>query len=98
MQQSFPHAIMCITEQMNFKSLLDSIKKGKQNGQLDVVIYNNCAQRYKATQCAIDFTEEIEPCLNEEEKERKDFFINLTKSSFDTVCMDDGKRIERELQ
>lgn len=96
LRQSLSDALTCIAEEVNFKTMLDDIEKGKQKGNVDVVINKYCTQREKINQCVLDFTESFEPCLDEEEKDHKDFYVNMTHSALNTICSDDGKRIERE--
>lgn len=95
-QQAAQNAVTCITNLVDFSTLQDEIEKAKPEGNVDTVFNKYCDQRGKAIQCVENFTQSIEPCLTDEEKDQKVVFVNITKSLLEFICHENGNQIARE--
>jgi hypothetical protein len=91
--QAANKAITCITNLINFTTIYDEVEAAKPTGNVDAVFNKYCDQRGKAIQCVEDFTNSIEPCLNDEEKAQKVVFVNITKSLLEFICHENGNQI-----
>lgn len=83
----------CIQKLVNFTTLPDEIEKAKPNGNLDTVFNKYCDKRNEAIKCVDSFTKSLDPCLNQEEKDQKVVFVNITKSLLEFVCHENGNQI-----
>lgn len=83
----------CIQNIVNFTTIGDEIEAAKPNGNLDMVFNKYCNRRDEAIKCVEDFTESLDPCLTEEEKNQKIVFVNITKSLLEFTCHENGNQI-----
>jgi Protein of unknown function (DUF1397) len=83
----------CIQNIVNISALPDEIEKAKPNGNLDTVFNKYCDKRNQAIECVEQFTDSLDPCLNEEEKQQKQIFSNITKRLLEFVCHENGNQI-----
>lgn len=83
----------CIQEIIDFSKINDEIEAAKPFGNLDTVFNKYCARRDEGIKCVEDFTNSIEPCLSDEEKDQKVVMVNMTKSLLEFVCHENGNQI-----
>lgn len=91
--QAAQNALTCITNLIDFSTIQEEIEKAKPEGNVDTVFNKYCDQRGKAIQCVENFTQAIEPCLTDEEKDQKVVFVNITKSLLEFICHENGNQI-----
>lgn len=83
----------CINGIVNFTAIGDEIEAAKPNGSLDTVFNKYCNRRNEAIKCVEEFTESLDPCLTEEEKNQKIVYVNITKSLLEFTCHENGNQI-----
>lgn len=83
----------CAQRLVNFTALPDEIEKAKPNGNLDTVFNKYCNKRNDAIECVETFTNSLDPCLTQEERDQKVVIVNITKSLLEFVCHENGNQI-----
>ncbi|XP_067204537.1 27 kDa glycoprotein-like isoform X1 [Linepithema humile] len=92
-QQAQVNASQCIQSLVNITELQAEMEKYKPTGDLDIVFKNYCNKRSTLRACVSDFTDKIEHCLDEKEKENKKIVLNITDSLLEFICYKEGDRI-----
>jgi hypothetical protein len=95
-QQATTTLMECAQQLVNFTALPDEIEKAKPNGNLDTVFNKYCNKRNDAIDCVKTFTESLDPCLTQEERDQKRVIVNITTSLLEFVCHENGNQIARE--
>lgn len=83
----------CINGIVDFSKIGDEIEVAKPNGNLDAVFTKYCNRRSEAIKCVEDFTESLDPCLTDDEKDQKIIYVNITKSLLEFTCHENGTQI-----
>lgn len=83
----------CIQDIIDFSKINDEIEAAKPFGNLDTVFNKYCARRDEAIKCVEEFTNSIDPCLSNEEKDQKIVMVNMTKSLLEFICHENGNQI-----
>ncbi|XP_059611154.1 27 kDa hemolymph protein-like [Phlebotomus argentipes] len=83
----------CMTTLFNFSSLTEEIEKAQPNGELDTVFNKYCRKRHVASECFMNFSKVLEPCLTNEEISHKEVYTNISNSLLGFVCHKDGDQI-----
>uniref|UniRef100_A0A6B2E693 Putative conserved secreted protein n=1 Tax=Phlebotomus kandelakii TaxID=1109342 RepID=A0A6B2E693_9DIPT len=92
-EESTGQLMECLTGLFNFSTLSEEIEKAQPNGELDTVFNKYCRRRHDATDCIMNFTRMLEPCLTPEEISHKEVYTNISKSLLGFVCHKDGDQI-----
>lgn len=85
----------CLQSLINITELQAEMEKYKPTGDLDIVFKNYCGKRHVLRACVNNFTQTVEQCLDEKEKENKKIVMNITDSLLEFVCYKEGDRIAR---
>ncbi|XP_066596293.1 27 kDa hemolymph protein-like [Prorops nasuta] len=83
----------CVRSLINVTELQDEMEKAKPTGELDTVFKKYCQKAPILKGCVTNFTNEIDACLEEKEKETKRIIWNVTESLLEFVCFKEGDRI-----
>lgn len=83
----------CIQSIVNFTKLQAEMEEKKPTGDLDIVFKNYCDKSPILKACITNFTDKIEHCLDEKEKESKKIILNVTDSLLEFTCYKEGDRI-----
>ncbi|EZA59545.1 hypothetical protein DMN91_010702 [Ooceraea biroi] len=83
----------CIRTLINITELEAEMEKYKPTGDLDIVFKNYCDKRTTLRACVYNFTNTMEHCLDEREKENKKIVMNITDSLLEFACFKQGDRI-----
>lgn len=83
----------CTEGLVDVGQLQDEIKEAEPKGELDTVFNKYCRKRDTATGCVETFTKLLEPCLQPNEIESKQTFVNMVKKFLNFVCYKDGDHI-----
>lgn len=92
-EEAFTGIIECGQEIINFENLQKEIDEASPKGELESVFNEYCKKRPDALDCVGNFTEKIEVCLNEDEKDIKNTAMKITTSLLDFVCYKGGNQI-----
>jgi len=85
----------CFQSLINITELKAEMDKYKPTGDLDIVFKNYCNKRSTLRNCVNNFTETLEHCLDEKERENKKIVMNITDSLLEFICYKEGDRIAR---
>lgn len=85
----------CLQSLINITELQAEMEKYKPTGDLDIVFKNYCNKRSNLRACVNNFTQTVEQCLDEKEKENKKIVLNITDSLLEFICYKEGDRIAR---
>lgn len=94
-QQAQVDMTQCLQSLVNITELQAEMEKYKPTGDLDIVFKNYCNKRSTLKACVSNFTDKIEQCLDEEERENKKIILNITDSLLEFICFKEGDRIAR---
>ncbi|XP_018394256.1 PREDICTED: 27 kDa glycoprotein-like [Cyphomyrmex costatus] len=83
----------CVQSLINITALTAEMEKYKPTGDLDIVFKNYCNKRNTLRACVSNFTNTLEHCLGEKEKENKKIVLNITDSLLEFICYKEGDRI-----
>lgn len=83
----------CTSGLVDVEQLQQEIKDAEPRGELDTVFNKYCRKRDTATGCMETFTKLLEPCLQPNEIEGKQTFVNMFKKFLNFVCYKDGDHI-----
>lgn len=83
----------CVTGLVNVTALQQEIEQAQPNGELDTVFNKYCRKRNTAIDCMKNFTEAIDPCLEEDERKGKTTLVNIFTNLLNFVCHKDGDQI-----
>jgi hypothetical protein len=85
--------VECLKELIDFETLNEEIDKAMPTGDLDTVFNKYCRKRNTALECVKNFTNSVEPCLEEEERKQKTVFFGIFEKLLEFVCHKDGDQI-----
>lgn len=85
--------VQCLQSLINITELQAEMEKYKPTGDLDIVFKNYCNKRNILRACVNNFTDTVEHCLDEKERENKKIVLNITDSLLEFVCYKEGDRI-----
>lgn len=94
-QRAQTEMAQCLQSLINITELQAEMEKYKPTGDLDIVFKNYCGKRYALRGCVNNFTQTVEQCLDEKEKENKKIVMNITDSLLEFICYKEGDRIAR---
>ncbi|KAL0121920.1 hypothetical protein PUN28_007011 [Cardiocondyla obscurior] len=83
----------CLQSLINITELQAEMEKYKPTGDLDIVFKNYCNKRSTLRACVSNFTDTLEQCLDEKERENKKIVLNITDSLLEFICYKEGDRI-----
>uniref|UniRef100_A0A182MWE9 Protein TsetseEP domain-containing protein n=1 Tax=Anopheles culicifacies TaxID=139723 RepID=A0A182MWE9_9DIPT len=83
----------CMKDLVDFSDLQEEIKKAKPTGDLDTVFNKYCRRRSAAIECIDTFSNKIDVCLENEEKDSKVVAVNIVHGLLNFVCHKDGDQI-----
>lgn len=83
----------CLQGLLDFSDLQNEIKKAKPTGDLDTVFNKYCRRRSTAIECINTFSNDVDVCLEEEERESKKVLVNIIQGLLNFVCHKDGDQI-----
>lgn len=83
----------CTSGLVDVEQLQNEIKEAEPKGELDTVFNKYCRKRDTATGCLETFTKLLEPCLQPNEIDGKQTFVNMFKKFLNFVCYKDGDHI-----
>lgn len=83
----------CTSGLVDVEQLQKEIHDAEPRGELDTVFNKYCRKRDTATGCMETFTALLEPCLQPNEIEAKQTFVNMFKKFLNFVCYKDGDHI-----
>ncbi|XP_049291599.1 27 kDa glycoprotein-like [Anopheles funestus] len=83
----------CMKDLVDFSDLQEEIKKAKPTGDLDTVFNKYCRRRSAAIECIDTFSNKIDVCLENDEKESKVVAVNIVHGLLNFVCHKDGDQI-----
>lgn len=86
----------CVRSLVNITELQAEMEKYKPTGDLDIVFKNYCNKRSILRACVHNFTNTVEHCLDEKERENKKIVMNITDSLLEFICFKQGDRIARK--
>lgn len=85
--------VHCVQSLINIQELQAEMEKYKPTGDLDIVFKSYCNKRNILRACVNNFTDTINHCLDEKEKENKNIVLNITDSLLEFICFKEGDRI-----
>ncbi|KMQ97649.1 interferon-related developmental regulator 1-like protein [Lasius niger] len=85
--------VHCLQSLINITELQAEMEKYKPTGDLDIVFKNYCNKRSILRACVNNFTNTVEHCLDEKERENKKIVLNITDSLLEFICYKEGDRI-----
>lgn len=83
----------CMKDLVDFSDLQEEIKKAKPTGDLDTVFNKYCRRRSAAIECIDTFSNKVDVCLENDEKESKVVAVNIVHGLLNFVCHKDGDQI-----
>lgn len=83
----------CTSGLVDVDQLQKEIHDAEPRGELDTVFNKYCRKRDIATGCLENFTKLLEPCLQSNERDGKETFLNMFKRILNFVCHRDGDHI-----
>lgn len=83
----------CIQNLVNVTQLQKEIEEATPIGELDTVFNKYCKKRELAIACVNKFTDTLEPCLEQQERENKKIIVDIFTSLLNFVCHKDGDQI-----
>lgn len=83
----------CVSDLVDFEKLQEEIEQAQPNGELDTVFNKYCRKRTIAIDCMKNLTTAAEPCLDAEERQHKQTFVNIFTNLLNFVCHKDGDQI-----
>ncbi|XP_075154735.1 27 kDa hemolymph protein [Haematobia irritans] len=83
----------CLNGIINFTAIQQEIAVASPNGDLDSVFNKYCAKKPEAVACVEKFSDNLTPCLDEEERESQIVAMRIVKSLLNFVCHKDGDQI-----
>lgn len=83
----------CLQSLINITELQAEMERYKPTGDLDIVFKNYCNKRSTLRACVSNFTQTVELCLDEKERENKKIVMNITDSLLEFICYKEGDRI-----
>ncbi|XP_014211655.1 27 kDa hemolymph protein-like [Copidosoma floridanum] len=83
----------CMKGLVNVTQLKDEMDKARPTGDLDEVFKKYCEKKPVFKKCLLDFTAAVEPCLDMDEREKKQIVHNITEKILNFVCFKEGNRI-----
>ncbi|XP_029178791.1 interferon-related developmental regulator 1-like [Nylanderia fulva] len=92
-QQAQTDMLHCVESLINVTELRAEMEKYKPTGDLDIVFKNYCNKRSTLRACVTNFTNTMEHCLDDKERENKKIVLNITDSLLEFVCYKEGDRI-----
>lgn len=92
-QRANADMVNCLQSLINITELQAEMEKYKPTGDLDIVFKNYCNKRSILRDCVTNFTNTIEHCLDDKEKENKKIVLNITDSLLEFICYKEGDRI-----
>lgn len=92
-QQAQLNMVQCFQSLINITELQAEMEKYKPTGDLDIVFKNYCNKRSILRACVNNFTDTVEHCLDEKERENKKIVLNITDSLLEFICYKEGDRI-----
>lgn len=95
-EQAQLNMVQCLQSLINITELQAEMEKYKPTGDLDIVFKNYCDKRSNLRACVNNFTNTVEHCLDEKERENKKIVLNITDSLLQFICYKEGDRIARK--
>ncbi|EFN65230.1 Interferon-related developmental regulator 1 [Camponotus floridanus] len=92
-EQAQVEMVQCLQSLINITELQAEMEKYKPTGDLDIVFKNYCNKRNILRACVNNFTNTVEHCLDEKERENKKIVLNITDSLLEFICYKEGDRI-----
>ena len=83
----------CIEGHFNFTQIEAELSEKRKSGSMDDVFAKYCAKRSIIEGCVKNFTDAVEPCLENVEKSSLNLLLNVTDNLVDFGCYKDGDRI-----
>ncbi|XP_053687477.1 27 kDa hemolymph protein-like [Sabethes cyaneus] len=83
----------CLKDLIDFSDLQQEIKLAKPTGDLDTVFNKYCRRRSTAIECINTFSNDIDVCLEDDERENKRVLVNIVHGLLNFVCHKDGDQI-----
>jgi len=85
--------VTCLQSLVNITELQAEMEKYKPTGDLDIVFKNYCNKRGTLRACVSNFTDTVQRCLDEKERENMKIVMNITDSLLEFICYKEGDRI-----
>lgn len=92
-EQSGQKLSECLQGLIDFSDLQSEIKEAKPTGDLDTVFNKYCRKRSTAIECINTFSNDVDVCLENDEKESKRILVNIVHGLLNFVCHKDGDQI-----
>lgn len=92
-EQSGQKLSECLKDLIDFSDLQSEIKEAKPTGDLDTVFNKYCRRRSTAIECINTFSNDVDVCLENDEKESKRILVNIVHGLLNFVCHKDGDQI-----
>lgn len=92
-EQSGQKLSECLQGLIDFSELQSEIKEAKPTGDLDTVFNKYCRKRSTAIECINTFSNDVDVCLENDEKESKRILVNIVHGLLNFVCHKDGDQI-----
>lgn len=92
-EQSGQKLSECLQGLIDFSDLKSEIKEAKPTGDLDTVFNKYCRRRSTAIECIDTFSNDVDVCLEDDEKESKRILVNIVHGLLNFVCHKDGDQI-----
>lgn len=92
-EQSGQKLSECLKDLIDFSDLQSEIKEAKPTGDLDTVFNKYCRRRSTAIECINTFSNDVDVCLETDEKESKRILVNIVHGLLNFVCHKDGDQI-----
>lgn len=92
-EQSGQKLSECLQGLLDFSELQSEIKEAKPTGDLDTVFNKYCRKRSTAIECINTFSNDVDVCLENDEKESKRILVNIVHGLLNFVCHKDGDQI-----
>ncbi|XP_055530502.1 27 kDa glycoprotein-like [Wyeomyia smithii] len=83
----------CLKDLIDFSDLKQEIKIAKPTGDLDTVFNKYCRRRSTAIECINTFSNDVDVCLEDDERENKRILVNIVHGLLNFICHKDGDQI-----
>ncbi|XP_055606558.1 27 kDa glycoprotein-like [Uranotaenia lowii] len=83
----------CMKDLVDFSDIQNEIQKAKPTGDLDTVFNKYCRRRSAAIECINTYSNDIDVCLDDDEKDSKRIMVNIVHGLLNFVCHKDGDQI-----
>lgn len=83
----------CLKDLVDFSDLKEEIQQAKPTGDLDTVFNKYCRRRTAGIECIDTFSNDVDACLDDDERESKRIMVNIVHGLLNFVCHKDGDQI-----